>query len=113
MQRDEAYLVDMLLAARRAKRFCEGITWEEFETSELHQYAVVKALEVVGEAARLVSEETRSAHPQIPWRVIAGMRNRLIHEYFRIHLPTLWQTVQDDVPPLIAQLEPLAPPDAP
>jgi uncharacterized protein with HEPN domain len=45
--------------------------------------------------------------------LIAGMRNRLIHEYFRIHLPTLWQTVQDDVPPLIAQLEPLAPPDAP
>jgi len=67
MQRDDAYLVDMLLAARRATRFCEGITWEEFQKSDLHQYAVFKAIEILGEAARLVSDETRSTHPQIPW----------------------------------------------
>jgi len=113
MQRDDAYLVDMLLAARRAIRFCEGITWEEFQKNDLHQYAVFKAIEILGEAARLVSDETRNTHPQIPWESIAGMRNRLIHEYFRIHLATVWQTVQEDIPPLVAQLEPLVPPEAP
>ena len=113
MQRDDAYLLDMLLAARRAQRFCAGITWEEFERSDLHQYAVFKAIEVLGEAARLISDQTRRAHPEIAWEQIAGMRKRLIHEYFRIDLPTVWETVQDEIPPLIAQIEPLVPPDAP
>ena len=113
MQRDDAYLLDMLLAARRARRFCEGITWEEFERSDLHQYAVFKAIEILGEAARLVSEEIQRAHPEIPWGPIAGMRNRLIHEYFRIDLPTVWQTVRDEIVPLVAQLEPLVPPERP
>ena len=113
MQRDDAYLLDMLIAARRAQRFCAGVAWEEFERSDLHQYAVFKAIEVPGEAARLVSEAVRGAHPEIPWSQIAGMRNRMIHEYFRIDLPTVWQTVRDDIPPLIAQLEPLVPPEEP
>jgi uncharacterized protein with HEPN domain len=85
MQRDDAYLLDMLLAARRARRFCEGITWEEIQR----------------------------AHPEIPWGPIARMRNRLIHEYFRIDLPTVWQTVRDEIAPLVAQLEPLVPPERP
>ncbi len=83
------------------------------EKCDFHQYAVFKAIEILGEAARLVSDETRKAHPQIPWESIAGMRNRLIHEYFRIHLATVWQTVQEDIPPLVAQLKPLVPPEAP
>jgi uncharacterized protein with HEPN domain len=113
MQRDDAYLLDMLLAARRAQRFCAGITQEEFERSDLHQYAVFKAIEILGEAARLVSNETRQAHPEIPWQQIAGMRNRLIHEYFRVDLPTVWQAVRDEIAPLIARIEPLVPPEQP
>jgi uncharacterized protein with HEPN domain len=113
MERDDAYLLDMLIAARRARSFCAGVTWEEFEQSDLHQYAVFKAIEVLGEAARLVSDATRAAHPEVPWEQIAGMRNRLIHEYFRIDLPTVWQTVRDDIRALIAQLEPLVPPEQP
>ena len=113
MQRDDAYLLDMLLAARRARRFCEGITWEEFERSDLHQHAVFKAIEILGEAARLISAETRRAHAEIPWEQIAGMRNRLIHEYFRIDLPTVWETVRDEISPLIARIEPLVPPEQP
>ena len=111
MQRDDAYLLDMLIAARRAGCFCASVTREEFDRSDLHQYAVFKAIEIMGEAARLVSEEMRAAHPESPWDKIAGMRNRLIHEYFRIDLPTVWQTVRDDIPPLIAQLERLVPPE--
>jgi uncharacterized protein with HEPN domain len=113
MQRDDAYLLDMLLAARRARRFCNDITWEEFERSDLHLYAVFKAIEILGEAARLISDETRRAHPAIPWEQIAGMRNRLIHEYFRIDLATVWQAVHDEIAPLIAQIEPLVPPEGP
>jgi uncharacterized protein with HEPN domain len=111
MQRDEAYLLDILIAARRAVRFLKGMTWEAFEQSELHQNAVMRPLEIIGEAARRVSQDTRDAHPDIPWDQMIGMRNRLIHEYFRVNLTTVWETVQDDLPPLIALIEPLVPPE--
>jgi uncharacterized protein with HEPN domain len=109
MRRDEAYLLDMLLAARQAIRFLEHLTQAQFETSDLHQTAVIRDLEIIGEAARLVSAEFRGAHPDIPWSQMIGMRNRLMHEYFRINLAAVWDTVQSDLPGLIAQLEPLIP----
>jgi uncharacterized protein with HEPN domain len=89
----------------------EGLTWEAFEQSELHQNAVMHPLEIVGEAARLVSQATRDAHPEIPWSQMIGMRNRLIHEYFRVDLVTVWETVQSDLPRLIELIEPLVPAD--
>jgi uncharacterized protein with HEPN domain len=111
MRRDDAYLLDILIAARKALKFLEGMTWEEFEQSELHQNAVVHLLEITGEAARLVSQETRDAHPDIPWEQMIGMRNRLIHEYFRVDLATVWDTVRNDLPRLIALIDPLVPPE--
>lgn len=111
MQRDDAYLLDILIAARKALQFLEGMTWQAFAESELHQSAVMRPLEIIGEAARRVSQETRDAHPEIPWEQMIGMRNRLIHEYFRVNLTTVWETVQNDLPPLIAQVEPLIPPE--
>ncbi len=111
MQRDDAYLLDILIAARKACAFLEGLTWEAFTQSELHQNAVLRPLEIIGEAASHISPETRAAHPELPWTQMIGMRNRLIHEYFRIHLPTVWTTVQNDLPSLIALLEPLVPPE--
>ena len=111
MQRDDAYLLDILIAARKARKFLESMTWKEFERSELHQNAVMRPLEIIGEAARLVSQQTRDAHPEIPWEQMIGMRNRLIHEYFRVNLTTVWDTVQNDLPCLIALIEPLVPPE--
>jgi uncharacterized protein with HEPN domain len=111
MQRDDAYLLDILIAARKALNFLEAITWEEFEQSDLHQNAVMRSLEIIGEAARRVSQQTRDAHPEIPWEQIIGMRNRLIHEYFRVNLATVWETVHDDLPRLIVLIEPLVPPE--
>lgn len=111
MPRDDAYLLDILIAARAAIRFLEGLTWEAFEQSELHQNAVMRPLEIIGEAARRVSRDTQDAHPEIPWDQMIGMRNRLIHEYFRVNLVTVWETVQDDLPPLINLIEPLVPPE--
>ncbi len=111
MQRDEAYLLDILIAARKALKFLEDITWEGFERSELHQHAVIRPLEIIGEAARRVSQQTRDAHPEIPWEQMIGMRNRLIHEYFRVNMTTVWETVQNDLPRLITLIEPLVPPE--
>ena len=111
MARDDALLLDILIAARKALKFLEGMTWEAFEQSDLHQSAVIRPLEIIGEAARRVSQQTRAAHPEIPWEQMIGMRNRLIHEYFRLNLAMVWETVQDDLPRLIALIEPLVPPE--
>ena len=111
MWRDEAYLLDMLIAARRAQQFSTGLSWEEFNKSSLHQHAIMKVLETIGEAARKISDEVRTAHPEIPWPDIIGMRNRLIHDYFRLDLRKIWDTVQHDIPQLITLIEPLVPPE--
>ena len=111
MQRDDAYLLDILIAARKALEFLEDMTWDAFEQSELHQNAVMRPLEIIGEAARRVSQQTRDAHPEVPWAQMVGMRNRLIHEYFRVNLATVWETVQNDLPSLIVLIEPLIPPE--
>jgi uncharacterized protein with HEPN domain len=111
MQRDEAYLLDILIAARKALQFLDGMTWQHFAQSELHQNAVIRPLEIIGEAARRISQDTRDAHPEIPWEQMIGMRNRLIHEYFRVNLTTVWETVQNDLPSLIALIGPLVPPE--
>src|SRR5512139_1899740 len=77
MRRDDAYLLDILIAAHKALAFVADMTWEAFEISELHQNAVIRTLETIGEAARLVSQPTRDAHPEIPWEQMIGMRHRL------------------------------------
>jgi len=113
MWRDEAYLLDMLIAAREAQDFSKGLTWEEFQRSSLHQHAIAKALENIGEAARKVSDEMKAAHPEIPWRDIIALRHRIAHDYFHLDLVRIWQIVQEDVPVLIQLLEPLVPPEEP
>ena len=110
MKRDGAYLLDMLLAARDAVEFAGRITYSQFENSRLHQNASFKALEIVGEAASRVSSGMRESEPNISWREIIGMRNRLVHVYFDVDIGLVWQTVQEDLPPLIAQLERIVPP---
>jgi uncharacterized protein with HEPN domain len=111
MRRDDAYLLDMLIAARDAMSFLQGVAAEQFVASRIHQQAVMKALETIGEAAARVSEATRAAHPEVPWREIIGMRHRLVHDYFEIDLDKVWDTVRGDLPSLIAKLEPLVPPE--
>jgi len=111
MWRDEAYLLDILIAARRVLEFSRDLTWEQFQQSHLHQHAIAKALENIGEAARKVSVDTRTAHPAIPWPQIVAMRHRIAHDYFRLDLLKVWEIVQNDIPSLIAAIEPLVPPE--
>ena len=85
-ERDAALLLDMLLAARDADGFVEGLDESDFLASRLHQNAAIRSLEVLGEAAGKVSPAFRAAHSEIPWRDIAGMRHRLIHGYGEVRL---------------------------
>ncbi len=75
------------------------------------QLAILKAVEVVGEAASRVGSETAGAHPHIPWTEIVGMRNRLVHGYFNVNLERVWKTVRQDIPRLISHLERMVPPE--
>lgn len=111
MRGDEALLLDMLIAARKTQQFTTGMSRADFDANSMAQSAVVRELQVVGEAARLVSEATRTQNPAIPWAAIAGMRNRMIHEYFRLDLDVVWETIQQSVPALIRDLEALVPRD--
>ena len=111
MRDDDARLLDMLLAAREAMAFVSGLTFPEFQRNRMAQLAILKTLEIVGEAASGISAETTKAHPDIPWSGIIGMRNRLVHGYFNINLQRVWETVQEDIPRLIPQLEALVSPE--
>ena len=111
MSRDDPLLLDMLFAARRARGHVAGMTQTQFLASALHQDAAIRSLEVIGEAASQVSAEVRDVHPEIPWRDIIGMRNRLIHAYSNVSLVTVWDVLQDKLPELISTLAPLVPPD--
>jgi len=113
MERDPAYLLDMLNAAREVQSLSAGLTEEAFRQSKLHQYALIKLIENIGEAARVISAETKAAHPEVPWGAIIDMRNHLVPRYFRIDQALVWDVVQNHIPPLIARLEPLVPPDTP
>lgn len=107
--RDAALLLDMQLAARDAVGFLDGMTEAAFLASRLHQNAVIRSLEVIGEAAGKVSSTLVAAHPEIPWRAVTGMRHRLIHGYAEVRLDLVWIVVNDQLGLLISALEPLIP----
>ena len=111
MARDDAYLIDILDAARLALSYVSGKTRAEFDQDIQCQDAVVRRLEIIGEAARRVSEQTKARFPYLPWSAMMNMRNVLIHEYDAVDLPIVWDTVQNDLPPLITVLERIAPPE--
>ena len=111
MWRDEAFLLDMLLAARELRQFTGGVSFENFNNDRLLQHAVIRLIEIIGEAARNVSADFKAGHPEIPWAAIVGMRHRLVHEYFRVAPDKVWEVVQKDLPELVGLIEPLVPPD--
>ena len=106
-ERDTAYLWDMLNAAREAHMTVEGATCDTFMDDWLRRRALERTLEVLGEAARKVSVEFQSAHPDIDWRGLIGQRNVLAHEYGRIDHRLLFEAANVRLPPLIARLQDL------
>jgi len=102
----------MLEAARLVEEFARGRSQADLEDDRQLRFALLYALQIVGEAGRRVSDESRRAHPEVPWQDIAGFRNWVVHGYFDVDLDRVWAIVTADVPPLIAQLENLLPPAA-
>lgn len=87
--------------------YTNGLSWEEFLNDKEKQDAVIRKIEIIGEAARNIPTDFTKQHRYIPWKVISGMRNKLIHEYFSVDLALVWQVVQKDLPKLKVQLEKL------
>ncbi len=106
-KRDLVLLLDMLQAAQDARGFVAGMSRDEFYSSRLHQNAVIRSLEVIGEAAGKVSSETVGAQPGIPWSKITGMRHRLIHDYSGVRMDLVWSVIDAELDPLICALEAL------
>jgi len=104
-ERDEVRLRDMLDVARKAQNFMRGKTRATLDTDDLLSFGVVRAIEIIGEAASKVSQRTRAKLTQIEWKNIIGMRNRVIHDYGNVNLTTVWEVVIEDIPPLIVELE--------
>jgi uncharacterized protein with HEPN domain len=106
MFKDDAVRTRHILdAAREAVGFVDGRTREDLDTDRMLSLSLVRLLEIIGEAARGVSAQFREAHPDLPWKSMAGMRDRLIHGYFDVNLDVVWETVTEDLPSLVAQLE--------
>ena len=101
---DAIRLRHMLDAVEEAMGFAQGRTRQDLEHDRMLVLALMKDIEIIGEAAYQVTQETRQSLPEIPWEDIIGMRHRLVHAYFDINLDILWATVQEDLPALLAIL---------
>jgi uncharacterized protein with HEPN domain len=105
MWKDEATATDILLAAQDIQRFTTGMSYADFLRDDKTQAAAVQRIIVMGEAAKRLSEEFRTAHPQIQWRQVSGMRDRCIHRYNEIKLDIVWEVVTRDAPVIAEYLK--------
>ena len=112
-ERDAAYLLDIVLAAEKIVRYVQGQRKEDLVGDEKLRDAIERNIEIIGEAARRVSERFRDLHPDIPWRKMIAQRNVLVHEYDTISVDDLWSVATFHVPELIGRLKPLIPPVPP
>ena len=103
--RSEVCLQHMLDHAREAVAMAEGKSRRDLDIDRQLSLALVRLLEIVGEAAGRIGRDEQAAHPQIPWAQIVGLRNRLIHGYDSVDLDIVWQVIRRDLPPLIGALE--------
>ena len=94
------FVQDILDSINDVLNFIDGMEFKDFINDKKTIYSVVRAIEIIGEAAKNVPEQIRTKYPDVPWKQMAGMRDKLIHEYFGVDLEILWKTAKDDVPQL-------------
>ena len=101
---DQTRLRRMLDSAEKAVMLSQSRNRQDLDNDDLFSLAMTRLLEIIGEAAKTIGPEVREAYPQIPWRQIAGVRDRLIHGYFNVDLDVVWSILKQDLPPLVTQL---------
>jgi len=94
------YIEDIIEAMEDAMSFVEAMNYDDFVKDKRTIYAVIRAIEVIGEAVKKIPESVKNRYPKIPWKDMAGMRDKLIHEYFGVDLKRVWRTVKKDIPNL-------------
>ena len=96
-RKDKMRLQHILEAIERLEKYAGGLTREELESDVLRYYGIVKNIEIIGEAARMLTDEFKKANDDVPWLSIANMRNFLVHEYFQVDSDTLWEVIHGDI----------------
>ena len=102
--KDRKRLEHMVLAIDRISRYTEGKTFQELVDNDMMYYAVVKNIEIIGEAAYMLTESFQASHPETPWKMIKGMRNYIVHEYFQIDNVVVWDVITSELPSLRDQI---------
>ena len=95
--RDKSRLEHILQAIERIRRYTKGKTFDDFIADDMMYYAVVKNIEILGEASNMLTEEFREAHPNTPWKQVNGMRNYIVHEYFQVDNNVVWDVITTDL----------------
>ena len=111
MPRDETYLLHLLISARRVVTYTAGVSFDTFMADGEKQDSVLHRLSNIGEISKRISPEFKEAHADIPWKLMAGMRDRIIHDYYQIDWEVVWSTSTKSVPELVSLIEPLVPAD--
>jgi uncharacterized protein with HEPN domain len=97
---DLAYIDHILDCIRKIQKFSKTLTLKEFAENELVQDAIIRNIEIIGEASKKISTDTKKTHDDIPWKEITGMRDKLIHDYLGVDTKVLWETINKDIPSL-------------
>lgn len=105
MAHEDLYLSNIVQSINKIDRYTDGFDEKGFQADEKTQDAVIRQLEIIGEAARLLPDELKTANPHVPWRDISGMRNHLIHRYFRVDIDEVWRTAKSDLDTLREAVE--------
>lgn len=98
MKEDYAYIEHIMLCINKIQDFTKNLKQIDFSKNELVQDAVIRNIEIIGEATKKISSELKTQYKEIPWKEMSGMRDKLIHDYFGVDVDVVWKTVQEDIP---------------